>query len=75
MNSTYDYDPASSKDELLDIVANVLTIIVPVMRPDIAVIIGAFPWCESNSFIVLAWRMRYIVSSAPSPVVVSRNEI
>ncbi|KAN0084466.1 Cytochrome P450 [Tylopilus felleus] len=44
MNSTYDYDPASSKDELLDIVANVLTIIVPVMRPDIAVIIGAFPW-------------------------------
>ena len=46
MNSTYNYDPASRKDGLVDIVANVLRIIVPVLRPDIAVTVGAFPWCE-----------------------------
>ncbi|KAF8549586.1 cytochrome P450 [Imleria badia] len=44
MNSTYDYDPTSRKDELLDIVAAVLNIIVPVLRPDVAVVVGAFPW-------------------------------
>ncbi|KAF8553325.1 cytochrome P450 [Imleria badia] len=43
MNSTYDYDPASRKDELVDIVANVLHTIVPALRPDIAIIAGAFP--------------------------------
>ena len=46
MNSTYDYDPASRKDDIVDIVANVLKIVVPVLRPDIAVTVGAFPWCE-----------------------------
>jgi len=44
MNSTYDYDPAHRKDELVDIVANVLNIIVPLLRPDVAVTVGAFPW-------------------------------
>ncbi|KAF8549589.1 cytochrome P450 [Imleria badia] len=44
MNSTYDYDPVSRKDELIQIVANVLDIVVPVVRPDIAVMLGAFPW-------------------------------
>ncbi|KAF8129584.1 cytochrome P450 [Boletus edulis] len=43
LNSTYDYDPASREDDLVDIVANLLTIVVPAMRPDIAVILGAFP--------------------------------
>lgn len=46
MNSTYDYDPVSRKDELIDIVANVLNIVVPVIRPDITVMVGAFPWCS-----------------------------
>lgn len=50
MNSTYNYDPQSRKDELVDTVANMLTIIVPALRPDIAIIIGAFPWCESIAF-------------------------
>ncbi|KAN0084467.1 Cytochrome P450 [Tylopilus felleus] len=44
MNSTYDYDPASRRDELVDIVAKVLHVIVPVVRPDVAVTVGAFPW-------------------------------
>ena len=52
MNSTYDYDPASRKDELLDIIASVLDIVVPFLRPDIAILIGAFPWCECISFSV-----------------------
>jgi hypothetical protein len=48
MNSTYDYDPASRKDDLDDLVANVLNIIVPLLRPDVVtVIVGAFPWRES----------------------------
>ena len=48
MNSTYDYDPASRKDDIVDIVANVLNIIVPLVRPDVAITVGAFPWCEST---------------------------
>ncbi|KAF8129485.1 cytochrome P450 [Boletus edulis] len=44
LNSTYNYDPTSRKDDLIDTVANVLTIIVPALRPDIAIIVGAFPW-------------------------------
>ncbi|KAF8552144.1 cytochrome P450 [Imleria badia] len=44
MNGTYDYDPASRKDELVDIAASVLDIVLPLFRPDISVIIGAFPW-------------------------------
>lgn len=47
MNSTYDYDPTSRKDKFIDVVANVLRIILPVLRPDVAVTVGAFPWCES----------------------------
>ena len=47
MNSTYDYDPASRKDDLVEIVANVLNIVVPLLRPDVAVMVSAFPWCES----------------------------
>lgn len=54
MNSTYDYDPASRKDELLDIVANVLNIVATAVRPDIAIMVGAFPLCELASFIVSA---------------------
>ena len=46
MNSAYDYDTTSPKDDIVDIVGNVLNIIVPFMRPDIAVMVGAFPWCE-----------------------------
>ena len=46
MHSTYDYEPASSKDDLVDIVAKVLRIVVPLLRPDIAIMVGAFPWCE-----------------------------
>ncbi|KAI9567597.1 cytochrome P450 [Boletus coccyginus] len=44
MNGTYDYDPASRDDELVEIVANVLRIVVPVLRADIAVILSAVPW-------------------------------
>ncbi|KAG6371206.1 cytochrome P450 [Boletus reticuloceps] len=44
LNSTYDYDPASREDDLVDIVANVVTIVGPALRPDIAVILGALPW-------------------------------
>jgi len=49
LNSTYDYDPVSRKDDLVDMVASTLNIIVPAMRPDIAVIVDAFPLRESES--------------------------
>lgn len=60
MNSTYDYDPASRRDELVDIVAKVLHVIVPVVRPDVAVTVGAFPWCESIRFPASCLTMRRI---------------
>jgi cytochrome P450 len=44
MNSTYDYDPASRKDELVDMVKKSLAITGPVLRPDVALVIQAFPW-------------------------------
>ncbi|KAF8121605.1 cytochrome P450 [Boletus edulis] len=48
LNSTYNYDSASSRtDNLIDIAANVLNVIVPALRPDVAVILGAFPWLHS----------------------------
>lgn len=71
MNSTYDYDPASRDDELVEIVANVLRIVVPVFRADIAVILSAVPWCESILFIVSCFIMKYTrVSSALPPILV-----
>ena len=48
MKSTYDYDPAPRKDDIVEIVANVLNIFIPLLRPDVAVGIGAFPWGEST---------------------------
>ncbi|KAF8440327.1 cytochrome P450 [Boletus edulis BED1] len=44
MNSVYNYDTASRQDDLVNIVANVLTVVLPALRPDIAIIVGAFPW-------------------------------
>ena len=51
MNSTYDYDPASRKDELVDRVKKAAEIMGPVLRPDVALVIQAFPWCESITFL------------------------
>ncbi|KAF8129583.1 cytochrome P450 [Boletus edulis] len=44
LNSTYNYNPTSRKDDLVETVANVLEVTTPALRPDIAVIVGAFPW-------------------------------
>lgn len=51
MNSTYNYDPASRKDELVDMVANVLSVALPAVRPDVAITLGAFSLCESSPFL------------------------
>ena len=78
MNSTYDYDPGSRKDELINIVANVLNIIAPVLRPDVAVMVGAFPWGESISLAVSclitrrADRVKYSIFRLGSPACHSR---
>lgn len=53
LNSAYDYDPASRKEELVEVAATVLEIVVPAFRPDIAVMLGAFPLCESITFLVI----------------------
>ncbi|KAF8123434.1 cytochrome P450 [Boletus edulis] len=44
LNSAYDYEPAPRKDELIEIVTNVSDIVVPTLRPDISILMGAFPW-------------------------------
>lgn len=46
LNSVYDYDPESKKDHLVNIAARVLEIVVPAVRPDVAIIVGAFPASE-----------------------------
>lgn len=46
LNSTYDYDPTSPKDELVDMLANALNIFALAARPDISIVAGAFPLCE-----------------------------
>ena len=51
MNSTYEYEPASRKDEFIELGANTLNIILPILRPDRGAIFGAFPWCTSHSMI------------------------
>ena len=46
MNSTYDYDPASRKDEFVGYAAGMLEIVLHILRPDRGALVGAFPWCE-----------------------------
>lgn len=46
LNSVYDYDPKSQKDELFDIIAKTLEVTVRALRPDISILVGAFPACE-----------------------------
>ena len=75
MNSTYDYDPASRKDELVNMVKKALEIMVPVLRPDLAVVVQAFPWCESITFPVFRSITRSIFASDLYPVMVSRHVI
>jgi hypothetical protein len=43
MNAVYDYDPVSRKDPMVDIVEKVINVILDVLRPDVSIIIGAFP--------------------------------
>ncbi|KAF8551832.1 cytochrome P450 [Imleria badia] len=43
LNSVYDYDPKSQKDELFDIIAKMLEITVRALRPDVSILVGAFP--------------------------------
>ena len=46
LNCVYDYDPRPEKDELVDIVARVLEIVVPAFSPGVAIVVGVFPACE-----------------------------
>ncbi|KAF9235572.1 cytochrome P450 [Melanogaster broomeanus] len=57
MNSVYDYDPVSRKDEMIVVVEKVLSALGDNLRPDAAIIIGAFPrlvclpsWLPGMSF-------------------------
>ena len=43
MNAVYDYDPVSRKDPMVDIVERVINIILDALRPDVSIVIGAFP--------------------------------
>ncbi|KAN0084392.1 Cytochrome P450 [Tylopilus felleus] len=43
LNSVYEYDPKTQKDELLDIIAKSAKITARAMRPDVSILVGAFP--------------------------------
>lgn len=46
LNSVYDYDPKSREDHLVDIASRLLDIVVPAVRPDVAIVVGALPASE-----------------------------
>lgn len=66
----YDYEPASKKDEVIDNAANLIKIAFSILTLDRIVTVGAFPWCESITFLVRS-RDEYVKSTL-SPVMVSR---
>ena len=43
MNAVYEYDPVSRKDPMVEIVEKVINVILDALRPDVSIIIGAFP--------------------------------
>lgn len=43
MGSIYDYDPMSRNDELTEIIAKVLDVILTAIQPEVALVVGAFP--------------------------------
>ena len=43
LNSVYDYDVKTHKDELFDIITKTLEITARALRPDVSIIVGAFP--------------------------------
>lgn len=43
MNAVYDYNPLSRRDPMVDIVSKVINVILDALRPDVSIIIGAFP--------------------------------
>ncbi|KAF8137304.1 cytochrome P450 [Boletus edulis] len=57
MNAVYEYDPVSRKDPMVKIVEKVINVILDALRPDVSIIIGAFPgllslpsWLPGMSF-------------------------
>jgi len=43
MNSVYNYDPTSRQDELVEIIAKVVEVIIVAVCPEVALMVGAFP--------------------------------
>ena len=44
----YDYDAKSRRDELIDIIVKTLKITTRALRPDVSILVGAFPESEWN---------------------------
>lgn len=44
LKTTYDYEVASPEDEIVGIVANVLSVFLPAIRPDVSIILDTFPF-------------------------------
>lgn len=60
LKTTYDYEAASSQDEIVGIVANVINIVIPAIRPDISIILDTFPFCELIHIFCSSLMTRYI---------------
>ena len=43
LNSVYDYDIKTHKDELFDVITKTLEVTLRALRPDVSIIVGAFP--------------------------------
>ena len=70
MNAVYDYDPVSSNDPMVHIVEKVINVILDALRPDVSIIIGAFPGRKSIRGTIFTVPRRqvccYVVLSLPS---------
>lgn len=75
LNSVYDYDPKSRKDHLVEVASRVLDIVVPAVRPDVAIVVGALPASEQliSYPCLFIWTIDH--PSFEAPVVVSWDGI
>lgn len=46
LNSVYDYEPKSQKDDLFEIITKTLKVTGRALRPDVSILVGAFPASE-----------------------------
>lgn len=69
----YDYDAKSRRDELIDIIVKTLKITTRALRPDVSILVGAFPESEWNCTLPHRVTRLSRLSSFEASILVSRH--